>query len=317
MASPARTVKIRRAAALSPTSTAFIPLADQAPVARAFCRELGVRPGDPDGLASASATRIIQAQNTTEATLRRSVNVRRYGPAARRSWGAGIATGTSTLPEHPITALRRGCAPGVDLLIGTTSQEWRVYSLAGIPNNPLATRLLLYAFTGKLSGHRAAIRRARAHTHSRAECHDEVFTELLFRSIAREAADAHSPHGRAYLYRSDLVATGPLRALGASHGVDIALWWNNSDAPLGRAVGADAAGLREAAQQLANTFATFIKTGTPGDPSSDGVGDGRAPPARPPPFTSTSVDARHIAAAPPAGGPRPSGGRGWRGRTRR
>ena len=159
VASPERTVTIRRAAAFSPTSTAFIPLADQAPVARAFCRELGVRPGDLEGLTAMAGSRILKAQNRVEAALRRSFNVRRYGPAARRSWGAGIATGTRSLPQHPITALQQGCAPDVDLLIGTTGQEWRTYSLAGIPTNALATRLLLYSFTGKMTGHRAALRR--------------------------------------------------------------------------------------------------------------------------------------------------------------
>jgi carboxylesterase type B len=269
-ASPARSVKIRRVAALSPTSTAFIPVADQAPVAHAFCRELRVPPGNLDGLLAVPASQALDAQNRVEATLRRSFNVRRYGAAARRSWGAGIALGTRTLPEHPITALGRGCAPGVDLLIGTTSQEWRTYSAAGIPNNALATRLLLYAFTGKMTGHRAAIRRARSRTTSRSERHDEVFTELLFGSVAREVADAQSRHGRSYLYCNDAVATGPLSDLGAGHGVDVALWWNNIDAPLGRAIGADKVPLRAAGERLGNMFAAFVRTGTPGDASWHG-----------------------------------------------
>ncbi len=266
VASPARTVDIRRAVAISPTSTAFIPVADQAPVARAFCKQLGVRPGDLDGLAEIDPSQILLAQNSIEERLRRSFNVRRYGPAARRSWGAGIATGTPTLPEHPITALQNGCAPGMDLLIGTTAQEWRTYSLAGIPTNPLATRVLLYSFTGKLTGHRAVMRETGAQQRSRAERHDALFTELLFRAIARQAAVAQSHHGRTYLYRNDLAATGPLRAMGAGHGVDVALWWNNTDAPLARVVDGDGA-LHAAADRLATTFATFIRTGTPGDPA--------------------------------------------------
>ena len=191
------------------------------------------------------------------------------GATARRHGAAGgpALPPAHTLPEDPITALRKGCAPDVDLLVGTTGEEWRTYTLAGIPNNPLATRMLLYAFTGKLTGHRAAIRRARSCTHSRTEGHDEVFTELLFRSVAREVADAQCPHGRTYLYRNDFAATGPLSAIGAGHGVDIAMWWNNVDAPLGRVVGVDAARLRDTAEQLATTFAAFIRTGTPGDPA--------------------------------------------------
>ena len=266
VASPARRVAIRRAVAISPTSTAYIPVTDQAPVARAFCQQLGVRPGDLDGLAALDPSRILLAQNNIEAKLRRSFNVRRYGPAARRSWGAGIATGTRTLPEDPITALQNGCAPDIDLLIGTTAQEWRTYSLAGVPTNPLATRLLLYSFTGKLTGHRAAIRRARAHSRSRAERHDELFAELLFRSFARRAAAAQSKHGTTYLYCNDCAATGPLSAMGAGHGVDVALWWNNTDAPLARAIDGDGA-LHGAAEQLATAFTTFIRTGMPEDPA--------------------------------------------------
>ncbi|WP_280231137.1 carboxylesterase/lipase family protein [Nocardia cyriacigeorgica] len=267
LASPYRTAGIRRVAALSPTRTAFVPAAEQAPVARAFCTRLGVDPGDLAGLAAAPPDRIIAAQNGVEKTLATSFDSRRYGPAARRGWGAGIATGTPTLPQDPITALRAGRGGDTDLLIGTTAQEWRFYTrMAGIPANPVSTRLLLYSLTGRLTGHRDVIRRAHRRTLNRAERHDEILTEAAFRSYAREVAAAHSSHGPTYVYRSNWSATGPLHGLGAGHTVDLPLWWNTLDSPLGRAVDGERA-LGAAATALSASFADFIRAGVPPHPA--------------------------------------------------
>jgi para-nitrobenzyl esterase len=52
-------------------------------------------------------------------------------PPARRQDRWGPVAGTTYLPEQPITALRRGSAAGVSLLMGTTHDESRAFILNG------------------------------------------------------------------------------------------------------------------------------------------------------------------------------------------
>ncbi|MFC7620984.1 carboxylesterase/lipase family protein [Microlunatus sp. GCM10028923] len=148
-------------------------------------------------------------------------------PAARRPERWGPVAGTTYLPEQPITALRRGSAAGVDLLLGTTHDESRSFILTGYPD------LTAEAYAAELRAVFGDDADAVLATYPAAEQPSPVIalatvqTDRTYACPALITARTASRHSRVYAYEftedSGLTAAG--QPMGAMHGWDLPFLW--------------------------------------------------------------------------------------------
>lgn len=177
--------------------------------------------------------------------------------------------GSEAVPRSPIDAVRDGVATGVELLVGTTLEEMKLFplitpSLAEVDDDTLTARAgafealmgrepgsLLASYTERL-GHLPAPDRWLA-----------LLTDLVFRIPAIRLAEAQAAHDtpvRMYLFaeRSDL--------LGSCHALDLPFAWDNLDAPgTELLVGAIDPSRRTLARRMGDVWAAFARGS--GDPS--------------------------------------------------
>jgi para-nitrobenzyl esterase len=184
-----------------------------------------------------------------------------------------------SLPEQPLAALRDGHSAGVDLLIGTTRDEWRLFqfldpSLAKLDEAGLEARLAAQHPGADAAALLATYRRLRP----AARPQDLLFaieTDRVFRIPAIRVAEARAAQpGATYLYRFDWESPALGGALGACHAVELPFVFGALGAP-----GAEFfAGKGPEAEQLcARTMDAWIAFARRGDPSHPELVAGRVP----------------------------------------
>ncbi len=178
------------------------------------------------------------------------------------------------LPSDPMAALAR--RPDIDILIGTTSEEDRLFAVTGWapPARGLGPTLDRYL---REAGARAEAEALYAPVLD--ECGDPVAlthliaTEHGWAEPARRLAAIHAASGgRAYHYEFDWSSSALDGRVGAAHLVDLPFVFNNLDAPgVGELLGE--AGRQESAVRLARNLsaavAAFVRSGDPSGPLGD------------------------------------------------
>jgi para-nitrobenzyl esterase len=185
------------------------------------------------------------------------------------------------LPEAPIDALRSGRAADVPLLIGSNTDESRLFGatmmgeldeatvrtmLAGVlpgDGDPAVTDRALEVY-GRTLAERGASQRP-------ADVYFAASTDRMFRQHAIALAEAASARRIAtwmYLFgwRSP-VADG---ALGACHALEIPFVFGNLDGPLAQLAGAGSGG-GELSGTMQDAWLAFARGGSPGWPAYDGT----------------------------------------------
>ncbi len=178
----------------------------------------------------------------------------------------------ATLPSDPLAALAR--RKDVDILIGTTSEEDRLFAVTGWAPEPrgLAGTLAGYLHDAGAQaegeGLYAPVLAARngdqvALTHL-------IATEHSWAEPARRLAEVHAQAGgRTYHYEFAWTSSALDQRVGAAHLVDLPFFFDNLDAPgvselLGPAGGRATA--RALASKLSKAVAGFVRSGDPGGP---------------------------------------------------
>lgn len=195
-------------------------------VARRFCEILGIEPGDERGLLRARADQIREA--TIQLMFSESARVAdllaQEDPLAGNTTFCPVVDGT-WLPRRPIDAIRAGSATGVDLLIGTNEDEWRLVAFGmgadaarALPAPNLerlraGTRLsgaeLLEAYRSAVPGK------------SDLDLYCDIQSDQVFTVPARRLADAQAGHAALYCYRFAWPAPIMGGILGACHALEI------------------------------------------------------------------------------------------------
>jgi para-nitrobenzyl esterase len=173
------------------------------------------------------------------------------------------------LPALPADALRAGAAGGIPLLIGTTTDEMRLFlDLSGAP--PPRERLV--ARVARSAGVDAARAEAIVSTYESAlgtadtnEIWSAVFSDIQMQVPADAMRDAHRAHGPTFAYLFTWPAVNPL--LGACHGIDIPFTFGNFVEGWAAFVGADEAA-HEVGRALRGAWARFARDGNPGWPDA-------------------------------------------------
>ena len=174
------------------------------------------------------------------------------------------------LPEAPIDAIGKGQAAGVTVLIGTTRDEWKLFTMmdpliATLDDAGAAKRVA--AMVGNPSGAGDVIAHYRA-TRPGATISDvwsAVGTDVVFRIPAIRLAEKQSALGNdVFMYRFDYATPIFGGVLGACHALEIPFVFECLDAPgASMFVGEITDELRTLAHGMHESWVSFAKTGKP------------------------------------------------------
>lgn len=233
-------------------------------VGESFFAALGVDPGDDEALRAAPVDAILRAQSRAVS----AIGVR----GSLLPWQPGIDA--DLLPVHPLDAIDSGLAKGIDVLIGTNRDEWKLFLLGDSEARRLDDDGLRERFARALPGTDAG-GRPRAdvafETYAReggspVQRWMELQTDRVFREPATRLAELHAAHSRrtyAYLF------TWSAPVLGACHGVELPFVFGTLDEPF-LWVLPTLPGVRRLAAQVQGAWIAFARTG---DPSHPGLPD--------------------------------------------
>jgi len=264
LAAPASKGLLHRAIVQSPGVHMTLDAEQADFVTGAFLDRLGVATGDLEQLQALPWPVLIEAQSAALMEVMAAVGAMPYHP---------VVDGV-TVPEPPLAALEAGRAAGIDLVIGGTADEMRLFA---DPRSRHADRdQLIRLAEGHLqsdAGRRLGIAPDRAaalvdaytgRSTTAEEAWTAVLTDSMMRLPAMQVADAQSrwhPSTFSYLF------TWEAPRLGAFHAIDLPFTFGTFEVDgWGAFVGADDDALRLSSQMRA-AWAAFAATGEPSTPS--------------------------------------------------
>ena len=260
---PAASGLFRRAILQSGAGHGVLDRDEAARRTRRFCELTGR--DTVDGLRALDESQILTAQAALDAELRQ-------GSTETVSWASTLTFQPVIDGVHlvapPVELARRGALAGVDLLTGTTDEEWRMFSI--LAPGPDTDAELAARFADVLDAPEAAIDTYRNRLGSGAapaRVYDAMMTDARFRVPMHRLADASASAGnRTWLYRFAHRSPAAGGALGSCHALDVPFVFDNRDGPISTFVGVDSPdALAEAMQQAWLSFARH------GDPNHEGI----------------------------------------------
>ncbi|WP_435195281.1 carboxylesterase/lipase family protein [Streptomyces sp. NRRL F-5630] len=195
---------------------------------------------------------------------------------APEQWGESAGGGTTvlpvvdgaTLPQRPIDALAGGAGRDVDLLTGTTSEEFRLF-LVPLGIGPRITDQVLQAFLAGLGLDPAEARKVYAQPGAApGDLLSAALSDHAYRIPALRVAEARAAHGaQTFVYEFAWPSPALGGALGACHMAEIGFVFGTLDNPL---AGPDAP--RELSAHMRAAWTAFARTGRPTGTDTPGGG---------------------------------------------
>ncbi|MFJ4898765.1 carboxylesterase/lipase family protein [Streptomyces sp. NPDC088727] len=254
-----------------------------APRSRGLFRRAVLQSGAPSALPVDKArrtTELIARRLGVDATARALAGV---APAALLAAQTDVTSGGSPLtggnsfqivvdgellPRDPAEALWDGAASGVDLLMGSNTEEYRLWFVpSGLTERLSRTKLRLALLKFRVPGATARTYRANRPEATPGELLGALATDLLLRVPLNRLADARvGAAGSTHLY--EFGWPSPVQRLGACHGLEIGFVFDNLDRPDAVLLaGRDAP--RELADAMHAAWVRFAVSGDPGWPGWD------------------------------------------------
>ncbi|MBB5867283.1 para-nitrobenzyl esterase [Allocatelliglobosispora scoriae] len=227
LAMPAAAGLFGRAIVQSMPGTFFSPeLA--ADIASSCAAELGLRPTVAD-LSTMDPELLSAAGDEIGAKMGQWVD--RWGPIAYRLIPFSPVIDAATLPVTPWQALADGAARDVDLLVGHTRDEQRLFTLLEGALGQVTPEQAETALNLLAPGPDGARRYRQGFPAAGPdELHEVVNSDWLFRMPSLHLAEARiAAGGRAHVYELTWPAPGMGGILGACHGLDVPLVFGNLD----------------------------------------------------------------------------------------
>ncbi|MEY2460691.1 MAG: para-nitrobenzyl esterase [Acidimicrobiaceae bacterium] len=196
-----------------------------AQVTAAMLADLGLSPSSAEAMLELPVERLLASQEAVTQQLVATGELRLpFTP---------IVDGV-VLPKHPREAVRDGSAANVHLLIGTTSEEYRLFGLMDRAQGPMPEERLAARVSRVVGKERAADVIATYRESRPGASIDDVWcdfaTDWIFRIPAVRLAEAqsiHQPDTYAYLFTYKSTAFDG--ALGACHAIDVPFAFDNLD----------------------------------------------------------------------------------------
>ena len=238
-----------------------------ADIAAACAAELGTRPTVTD-LAVVDPARLPDAGLAVAAKIDRWAD--RWGPIAYRPIPFAPVVDGDVLPAAPWEALAGGAGRDVDLLVGHTRDEHRLFSLidgvlGGVtPEQAVTAHQALAPAGGR--HYRDAFPDAGPE-----ELYELVNGDWLFRMPTFHLAQAHAAAGgRTHLYELTWPAPGMGGILGACHGLDVPLVFGNLDrGQPAMLIGQPSEAAEGLSASMRSAWIGFATDGDPGWPTYD------------------------------------------------
>jgi len=241
-----------------------------ADIAVALAAELGLRPTMAD-LSAVDPARLPAAGQAVSEKIAQFRD--RWGPIAYRPIPFAPVVDGEVLPSAPWEALALGAGRDVDLLVGHTRDEHRLFSLIdGVLGQVTEEQAdsALHALAPGSEG-------ARRYRDAFPEAHPEQLYELvnsdwLFRMPSLRLAEAHAAAGgRTHVYELTWSAPGMGGVLGACHGLDVPLVFGNlsSGGPAMLIDQPPSAETEAMSTWIRETWTAFATDGDPGWPVFD------------------------------------------------
>jgi para-nitrobenzyl esterase len=266
LAMPRASGLFRRAIAASMPGT-FLSGNLGAAVGKAIAAERGLQNTVGD-LATVSLHELVLAGESLAARARDFAA--QWGQLASHDTLFAPVVDGDVLPATPWEALSSGAGRDVDLIVGHTRDEWKLFLVmngraGGITQEEASRALSVFGPGRDGRKYREAFPDATAE-----QLYVQVRTDWIFRMPALQLAEAQAAGGgRAYLYELAWEAPGANGLLGACHGIDLPLLFGTFGASLGPLLFGPEPSQEAyaAAAQLRATWTTFAATGDPGWPA--------------------------------------------------
>jgi carboxylesterase type B len=272
----------RRAILESGAAHHVLPAALATRVGARFADELGVAPTQAS-IATVAPDRILAAHAAIEAQLGANPDPDRWGPeiVASMMVTQPVVDG-DVVPRAPLGEVEAGAASGVDLLVGTNTDDWRLFlaitgNLPRVTDSQLAGPVaangyLCAAAYGMAPGGGLSAYRTRYPTASPGELLAAIQTDWWCRIPAIRLADAHAASGgRTRMY--EFAWQSPIGAglFGACHALEIPFVFDTLDLGprqlLGELLGDSPP--QPLADRMHGAWVSFCRTGDPGWPCYD------------------------------------------------
>jgi para-nitrobenzyl esterase len=261
---PRATGLLRRAIAQSPGALGFLSRAEAARRAQVLCRRLDLDEPSAVALRRVALERLLDAQAACVAA----------GPHAGGMFFAPVVDG-DVLPEAPLAAFRAVRERDVDLVIGTTAEELRLYAL--VPGyGEVSETQLERSLAARLRDPARVIARYREARRRRGE---DASTRALFFALESDwnlrfpsilLAESHARRGaRAYMYLFAHTSPAQGGALGSCHALDLPFTFGNLDSPEMRRFAGTGPAVVALAESWMDATIAFARSG---DPSHPGIG---------------------------------------------
>ena len=236
-------------------------------IAERFCEYVGVKPGDVAALRALTTEQIVEG--VTRFGAEGGENLDLFG-ADFSGFGLPFqpVIGTDVVPRAPIDGLRNGDASDVTTLVGTTLEEWKLFTIM-TPEESLRKRAIrplrnLCDKAGVSVDELVGAYEAKVGPGDELGLRNVLETDRNFRIPAIRLAEAQVAAGApTYMYRFDWKTPAFGGRLGACHALEIPFVFDNLDAP-GANVFTGGAAPQSLATDMHGAWVSFAKTGEPG-----------------------------------------------------
>ncbi|TMD38934.1 MAG: carboxylesterase/lipase family protein [Chloroflexi bacterium] len=228
-----------------------------------LCERLGV-PQTADALAAVPIERFTQAQSELDVERAMQPDPRRWGEVATNGMLFEPVIDGDLLRERPVDAMVKGAGARLQVMVGTTSEEWRFFTVpTGVIDHITEERVLgLAQRQGLDPANAVATYREASQGATAGDLYTAIITDSFFRVPAIRVAEAHA-RNRAQAYVYEFAWRSPMfdGRLGACHALELGFVFDNLDRA-GPMLGDDAS--QSLADEVHRTWVEFATSGNPG-----------------------------------------------------
>lgn len=169
--------------------------------------------------------------------------------------------GDDVLPEHPVTALRKGAGADVDLIVGTNTEEMNLYFVPSGVKRKIGKFLANFVTKRAEPKAKEVLKAYGIDERGKrpGDAFTEALTDLVFRLPARRFAAAHQ--GRTHVYDFSWRSTAYDGALGACHAIELPFVFNTLSTVAGAKGLAGENPPQDLADRMNRIWADFARTG--------------------------------------------------------
>jgi para-nitrobenzyl esterase len=220
------------------------------------------------GLGSVPPAELIATQGAVASEMRQNPDPERWGPSVVRA-GGGImpffpVIDGDLIRERPIDAIAKGAARGIDLMVGTTTEEFRLFTIpTGVAAAITAEALPVLTARMGLPPAIAEIYAANRPGLSPGEIVAAITSDAFFGVPTIRLAEAHQDTTFAY----EFDWRTPVGGLGACHALELPFVFDTLGSGSTALTGPDAP--QDLADRMHAAWVAFATSGDPGWPQYD------------------------------------------------